>query len=162
MSLFDDPSDSLKVVLLDLRKIAEANPLEEDEAEEEGNKQQAKKEGPEPLKVLKFFHKNPNPSDDEFHRWAESQGIEPDDAEEVAYRFVTEFANFIFGGKSKGERPDNLDSDQLSKGIEVELEHTPSRAVSVKIALDHLTESPIYYDALAKMEASLHGGATNT
>ena len=160
-SLFEDPSDALKEVLSDLQKVAEGD-LEESEAEEEEGEQGRKKEGPVPLKVLRFFHKNPNPSDAEFHRWAESQGMEPDDAEEIAYRFVTEFANFVFGGKSSGELPENVDAEQLSKGIEVELEHSPSRAVAAKISLDHLVESPIYYDALAKMEASLTGGATDT
>ena len=110
-----------------------------------------------PLKVLRFFHDNPNPTDDKFHRWAEKQGMEPDDAEEIAYRFVTEFSNFVFGGKSKGKIPGNLNEGQLLKGIEVELEHTPNRAVCAKIALDHLTEFSNYYDALAKMEASLKG-----
>jgi hypothetical protein len=161
VSQFDDPSDSLKSVLSDLRKIAEGD-LEESEAEAEEGEQASKKEGPIPLEILRFFHRNPNPSDDEFHRWAKSKGMEPDDAEEIAYRFVTEFSNFVFGGKSRGKLPEDLDLEQLSKGIEVELEHTPNRGVSAKIALDHLMESPIYYDALAKMEASLHGGATNT
>lgn len=161
MWIDEDLSDGFKSVLADLRKLAQ-NDEEEDEAEEEEDEEEREEEGPEPLEVLRFFHENPNPTDDEFHEWAEDQGIEPDDAEEIAYRFVTEFANFVFGGKSKGKVPDNLDMDQLSKGIEVELEHTPSRAVAAKVALDHLTESPIYYDALDKMEASLKGGATES
>lgn len=158
---FADPSDFLRTTLSDLRKVAEGD-LEESEAEEEEGEQGRKKEGSVPLKILRFFYKNPNPTDKEFHRWAEGQGMEPDNAEEIVHRFVTEFANFILGGKSKGELPENVDSEQLSKGIEVELEHTPSRAVAAKIVLDHLVESPIYYDALAKMVASLTGGATDT
>jgi len=149
-------------LLEELRKIAESNPLEEAEAELGEDLKTHIVGGDVPLKILKFFHDNPNPSDDEFHAWAEKNDMEPDDAEEIAYKFVTEFANFIFGGKSKGRAPANIDADQFSKGIEVELEHTPSRVVAAKIAIDHLIESPIYYDALAKMEASLTGGATTT
>jgi len=41
---------------------------------------------------------------------------------------------------------------QLSKGIKVELEHTPDIAVAREIALDHLNEFPDYYDRLEKVE----------
>lgn len=150
-------------LLDELRKVAaDANPLEEDEAELGEDLKEHIVGGDLPLKVLEFFHENPNPSDEEFHEWAEDNDMDPDDAEEIAYQFVTEFANFIFGGKSQGMAPEGIDADQLSKGIVVELEHTPNRLVAAKIALDHLVESPIYYDALAKMEASLEGGATES
>lgn len=45
---------------------------------------------------------------------------------------------------------------ELKKGIEVELEHTPSRRIAKEIAMDHLWESPEYYTALHKMEKSLN------
>lgn len=41
---------------------------------------------------------------------------------------------------------------QLSKGIKIELEHTPDIAVAREIALDHLNELPDYYTRLDKME----------
>lgn len=41
---------------------------------------------------------------------------------------------------------------QLTKGIEVELEHTTSKSVATEIALDHLMELPDYYDRLHDME----------
>ena len=44
---------------------------------------------------------------------------------------------------------------ELKKGIKVELEHTPSRRVAKEIAMDHLWESPKYYQALSKMEKTL-------
>lgn len=53
-----------------------------------------------------------------------------------------------------GAEPD-IDGAQLAKGVEVEMEHTTSRAVAEKIARDHLTEHPAYYDALERMEAGL-------
>lgn len=39
---------------------------------------------------------------------------------------------------------------QLKMGIEVELEHTKSKKVAKKIALDHLAEDPAYYTKLKK------------
>jgi hypothetical protein len=45
-----------------------------------------------------------------------------------------------------------VDARQLAIGTEVELEHTRSRAVARKIALDHLHELPDYYTRLIKME----------
>lgn len=41
---------------------------------------------------------------------------------------------------------------QLEMGIKVEKEHTDSKAVAKKIALDHLVEDPRYYTKLKKME----------
>jgi len=41
---------------------------------------------------------------------------------------------------------------QLTKGIQVEKEHTDSEEVAQKIALDHLKEDPIYYEKLQTIE----------
>lgn len=51
----------------------------------------------------------------------------------------------------------DIDMNQLSLGIDVEAEHTPSRIMRTKIALDHLAEFQKYYDALDKMEKQLAG-----
>ena len=45
--------------------------------------------------------------------------------------------------------------DALQKGIEVEKEHTTDVAKAEEIALDHLSESPEYYDELEEMEKDL-------
>lgn len=42
--------------------------------------------------------------------------------------------------------------EQIRKGIEIEYEHTDSRVEAERIAMDHLTEIPDYYDRLSKME----------
>jgi hypothetical protein len=55
----------------------------------------------------------------------------------------------------KGLGPEDFDPDQLNRGVEVELEHTKSRDIATKIAMDHLAEFPNYYDALEKMEKEL-------
>jgi len=43
---------------------------------------------------------------------------------------------------------------ELEKGVKVEAEHTEDPKVAAEIAKDHLTEDPLYYDKLAKMEAN--------
>jgi len=55
----------------------------------------------------------------------------------------------------KGKGPEDFDPDQLAMGIEAEMEHTASRDIATKIAMDHLTEFPQYYTALRKMEDEL-------
>jgi hypothetical protein len=44
----------------------------------------------------------------------------------------------------------NLLLKQLKKGIKVELEHTSDIKKATEIAMDHLSEDPIYYDKLKK------------
>lgn len=42
----------------------------------------------------------------------------------------------------------------LQWGIEVEKEHTGDIDMAREIAIDHLTEDPVYYEKLRKMESS--------
>lgn len=42
--------------------------------------------------------------------------------------------------------------EQVKKGMSVEMEHTDKPSEALEITLDHLTESPVYYDELEKME----------
>jgi len=42
------------------------------------------------------------------------------------------------------------DPEQLAKGIEVESEHTPYKAIAKIITQHHLSEDPLYYTKLAK------------
>jgi hypothetical protein len=59
----------------------------------------------------------------------------------------------IAGGLAPGGRcPKNTLSSELRKGIEVEMEHTTSRAIAREIACDHLTEDRHYYTKLATIE----------
>ncbi len=43
-------------------------------------------------------------------------------------------------------------NSELMKGIQIELEHTTSKAFAREIALDHLNEMPDYYTELKKVE----------
>jgi hypothetical protein len=57
--------------------------------------------------------------------------------------------------KRARKRVSDFSPRALAKGIRVEMEHTEQRSVARRIAMDHLTEDPRYYDKLARME---HGG----
>jgi len=48
----------------------------------------------------------------------------------------------------------SLIKSQITKGTKVEHEHSPDDAVAAEIAMDHLTEHPLYYDYLEEMEAT--------
>ena len=55
-----------------------------------------------------------------------------------------------------GNDPDSKFSKrQLRMGINVEMEHTYSRKIAKKIAKAHLSEFPVYYTYLKKMEKKL-------
>jgi len=60
-------------------------------------------------------------------------------------------------GLSKGKSRGDFDPAQLRRGTKVELEHTKSRRVAERIAMDHLTEDPRYYVKLARMERNRAG-----
>lgn len=54
------------------------------------------------------------------------------------------------GGLADGRRPSDFPRAALARGVKVELEHTRDRRVATKIAMDHLTEDPHYYERLAR------------
>jgi hypothetical protein len=51
-----------------------------------------------------------------------------------------------------GTTPADVNPKELMIGIEIEMEHTDNRAIAEQIALDHLTEHPMYYTYLTAME----------
>ena len=108
-------------------------------------------------KVKDFLIENPSPTDQEFHDWAESIGVDPDTAETAAYRLAAVMAQFLNEGeaKEKGITKADVPAEELAQGTQVEHEHIKNDTVAGRIALDHLAESPKYYDALEEMEKSL-------
>jgi len=62
----------------------------------------------------------------------------------------------IPGGKGDKAKASDFDPVELSRGIEVELEHTDDVHIALEIALDHLEEDPHYYTKLAKIHKE-HG-----
>ena len=107
--------------------------------------------------LIDFLRKNPYPSDAQVHEWAEENGLDIHIVEMEIYALATKWVEFISGGRSieKDLTEDKVDSEQLQKGIDVEIEHTKDRDTARKIALDHLAEFPYYYEALEKMEKEL-------
>ena len=57
------------------------------------------------------------------------------------------------GGDGGVSIASEYDESELSKGIEVEMEHTDDKEEAKKIAIDHLKEDPNYYSKLEKCMA---------
>lgn len=58
----------------------------------------------------------------------------------------------IPGGLGDKATAAQFDRDQVAKGVRVEMEHTSDPRVALEIALDHLSESPRYYDKLETLK----------
>jgi len=114
----------------------------------------AKELGEDENLVADFLVKNPDPTDAEFHDWAESQDRDTSALEAAAYVLASKFAAFLKGGfaNEKGFTEKDADPKELKMGIEVELEHIPDKEVAKRISLDHLAEAKDYYSRLKKME----------
>jgi len=67
---------------------------------------------------------------------------------------INEYKDKIPGGLADKKKPKDFDSEQLKKGIKVELEHTSDYAIAREIAMDHLTEDPLYYKKLKTIETN--------
>lgn len=108
-------------------------------------------------KIMDFFADNPAPPDDDVHDLAEELGLEPDDFESKIY-FV--LGSLLGTGNAKKQKFTEKDADpkELKMGIKVEMEHTSNKAISKRIALDHLAEFPDYYTRLLKMEKNAEKG----
>lgn len=61
----------------------------------------------------------------------------------------------LHGGAADGKPDSAFNKKWLERGIEVEMEHTNDRSVAAEIAKDHLTEDPMYYKKLRKIEKSM-------
>ena len=70
---------------------------------------------------------------------------------------MTTIREFMHSGMAsdKGITVDDVDPEELARGIAVEMEHTDDPVIARKIALDHLAEHPAYYEALEIMERYL-------
>jgi len=132
--------------------------------------EEAKKDGDIKAKIKEFFKKNPNPSDDAVHDFAEDMGIDPHKFEEHIYAILTQYVKVdknlsedkIKGGKADNKTPEDIAKKhgisvdkikkQIEMGTKVEMEHVDDKKLAAEIALDHLDEIPDYYDRLKKME----------
>ena len=117
-------------------------------------------------KLVQFIRLNPFPLDEDYHKFAEENGIEPDVVEQYAYAMLSVI---LCGGKSKGMEilagddnkfignfieqehvifDDERDSDEVIKKIQ--------DVFICKILSDHLVEDKNYYvnvkDFVAELE----------
>ena len=124
----------------------------DDEPEEEGSSKPTQKCTKEDM--IKFLKDNPNPSDDEFHEWAEGRGFDVPSAEAMMYELATMYVRILEEGKADDAHVGDSDVDpkELEMGKKVELEHIDDEDVAKEISLDHLAEMPNYYSELKKME----------
>lgn len=101
--------------------------------------------------VLEFLRGNPNPTDDDVHKFVEGKGLDPHNIEPEFYKIATLVANLKHGNDDDSK----FDAGELSDGIEIEKEHSDNPAVAKMIAKAHLAEFPNYYTALKQMEQEL-------
>jgi len=99
--------------------------------------------------IIKWFIKNPDPTDDKVHALAEKMGVDSHKFEGHIYKILSDL---LHEGRSKNFTG-KYDPKELAMGIEIESEHLPYPCIAEKIAKDHLAEIPDYYTRLKKMEA---------
>jgi len=135
---------------LDMKKLANAVRANgEDEEKSDIPTKKCKQED-----MIKFLKENPNPTDEEFHEWAEGKGFDVPSAEAKMYELATMYVRFLQEGEADDKDVDagDVDPKELEMGKKVELEHIDDEDVAEEIALDHLAEMPDYYTELKKME----------
>lgn len=108
--------------------------------------------------VVEFLMQNPRPTDDEVTQWAVSKNLDPKHVHEYVYKVVVGMAKRM--SKSLAIPDKEFNSDQLNKGIKVELEHTDVPEIAKAIAKDHLLECPTYYTRLEVLENRCAGVST--
>lgn len=99
-------------------------------------------------KIIEWFMNNPYPNDEKVHNFAQEMGMDPDKFEGHIYMILS---SILSEGKSKNFKG-TFNSEEIKKGIKVEMEHTTIPLLAEKIAKDHLAEIPDYYTRLDKME----------
>lgn len=117
-----------------------------------------------PLKIVSFkalktkYHLDPN----ENGSWGTDMSPDTDGTDELSeendkvdsdinnlLKSVRE-SDSLKGGLSDNSNNMKIDTNELSLGISVELEHTSDPKIAAEIALDHLKENPKYYTNLSK------------
>lgn len=120
---------------------------------EEKNKERGKGSQDVLSVVVDFFVNNPTAKYDELSKFVKSKGIDYYDMDYALTDLARSFVGFLFEGAYAKADLSSVDAEQLTRGIEVEREHTSSDLIAKKIALDHLAEIDDYYTRLDKMES---------
>ncbi len=84
----------------------------------------------------------------EFDKWTDTDHNDWDVSYKEFYEHLNEEVTKLTGGVGDKTAPFNVDTKELSIGVQVEMEHTNDTKIATEIALDHLTEDPKYYSKL--------------
>lgn len=147
---------SINRFFVSFEKIADSLMEESIDSEKDDNESSDDKKSEIFEKTVEFIKDKENLSDSELHNWAESEGFDTFEVEELMYFLAYNFVHLLHSGKAydSGTTEEDVDADELAQGIKVEMEHTDDEFLAKKIALDHLSELGDYYTRLKKMEGT--------
>ena len=100
-----------------------------------------------PIKKQKHMPDNKFKQIDEFDEYTDTEHNDWDVSYREFYEHITE-VNSLTGGVGDVTAPSNVNTKELSIGVQVEMEHTNDEKIATEIAMDHLTEDPQYYSKL--------------
>ena len=100
-----------------------------------------------PIKKQKPMPDNKFKQIDEFDEYTDTEHNDWDVSYREFYEHITE-VNSLTGGVGDVTAPSNVNTKELSIGVQVEMEHTNDEKIATEIAMDHLTEDPQYYSKL--------------
>ena len=84
----------------------------------------------------------------EFDKWTDTDHNDWDVSYKEFYEHLNEDITSLTGGVGDATAPSNVNTKELSIGVQVEMEHTNDEKIATEIAMDHLTEDPEYYSKL--------------
>lgn len=101
-----------------------------------------------PIKKQKPMPDNKFKQIDEFDEYTDTEHNDWDVSYREFYEHLTEDVDSLVGGVGDVTAPSNVNTKELSIGVQVEMEHTNDEKIATEIAIDHLTEDPQYYSKL--------------
>ena len=101
-----------------------------------------------PIKKQKPMPDNKFKQIDEFDEYTDTEHNDWDVSYREFYEHITEDVDSLVGGAGDVTAPSNVNTKELSIGVQVEMEHTNDEKIATEIAMDHLTEDPQYYSKL--------------
>ena len=101
-----------------------------------------------PIKKQKPMPDNKFKQIDEFDEYTDTEHNDWDVSYREFYEHLTEDVDSLVGGAGDVTAPSNVNTKELSIGVQVEMEHTNDEKIATEIAMDHLTEDPQYYSKL--------------
>ena len=101
-----------------------------------------------PIKKQKPMPDNKFKQIDEFDEYTDTEHNDWDVSYREFYEHLTEDVDSLVGGVGDVTAPSNVNTKELSIGIQVEMEHTNDEKIATEIAMDHLAKNPEYYSKL--------------